>query len=83
MEALGKLSYLRGSLLCPVQRNLGREVRVNVLNIQLLQRPSQGIENVLKITGLICLPSLAVFLEPMEEEGLNTKGTGKRPRPIS
>lgn len=51
IEGLGKLSCLRGSLLHPVQKNLGREVRVNMLNVQLLQGPSQGIENVLKITG--------------------------------
>lgn len=67
----------------PIQRNLGREVRINVLNIQLLLGPSQGIESVLKITGLICLPSLAVFLAPMEEKGMNTIETRKRSRPVS
>lgn len=67
----------------PIQKNLGREVRVNVLNIQLLQGPSQGIESVLKITGLICLPFLAVFLAPMEEKGMNTIETRKRSRPVS
>lgn len=44
---------------CRIQRNVGREVRVNVLNIQLLQRPSQGTENVLNITGsFVCIPWL-------------------------
>lgn len=56
IEALGKLTCLRGSLFPPIQRNLGRQVRVNMLNIQVLQGPSQGIENVLEMTGsLVCI----------------------------
>lgn len=83
IEALGKLSCLRDSLLRLIQRNLGRKVRVNVFNIQLLEGPSQGIETVLKITGsFVCILWLC-FLELIVEGRLNTMKTGKRPRSVS